>query len=228
MLLNSRPDLFSVSMGDMEFPLVSIVVINSRMKTHPHFVRDCYNSIRNQYYPAIEPIIIENFDKTITIGKCYNKAVEQANGKYVLFLGDDDFITEDYVSTLVAMIEKLRKSDENIKGITSYLTMFYSNGRPETEAQEQRQLTPTGMWLREFMLENKFCEYLTKLVDSEFIDRVRNEGVLLATAVHSYGYYYRSHPNQVSGFKSFTGEKDTQAHDIKKFHSMVKEFANEN
>lgn len=218
-IINSRPDIFSVSKGDTAFPLVSIVVVNTRLRTHPHYVKDCYDSIRNQFYPNIEPIIVDNLQRTITIGKAFNKAVEKAQGKYVFFLGDDDFINEDYIVSLVSIMERVSSYDDTVKGITSYLTMFNTN------AQEHRELTPTGMWLREFLLENKFKEYLTKLVDSEFIDRIRAEGYKLLTATHNYGYFYRSHPGQVSGFKSLKHQmKESTAHNIEEFHQTVKEF----
>ena len=115
------------------------------------------------------------------------------------------------------------QGNPKLVGITSYLTMFYS-GQPGNMAEEKRDLTPTGMWLKDFVLKHKFKEYLTKLVDSEFIDRAKKEGYKYATCVHSYGYFYRSHPGQVSGFKAFKNEKGTTNHSVREFKKIVEEF----
>lgn len=183
-------------------PIVSVVVINSRGKKEPQMLRQCFDSIRWQSYPNIEPVVVENWDKLITIGKAWNEAVKACRGDWVLFLGDDDYITPDYVQSLVATAYS--GYDEKTVGFSSYLTMFTNiNGIIN---QEPRQVIPTGMWKRQYLLEHPLQEYLTKYVDTELMDSCVEMGYKYETMKWHYGYYYRSHMDQVSGHKQLLSQ----------------------
>jgi len=52
----------------------------------------------------IEIIYLKD-NKEMTIGEKRNKLVEEANGEYISFVDDDDRVSEDYVSELLAGIE---------------------------------------------------------------------------------------------------------------------------
>lgn len=181
-------------------PLVSIVVVNSRLRNNPGYVKNCLDSIREQSYHNIEVIFIDNERRLMTIGKAFNKGVEQAKGKWILFVGDDDFISRDYVASLVGAGERTENP-----WITSYLTMFRQVGEGEP-TYDQRSLVPTGMWKREFLLQFPFREYLTKFVDTEHMDRVELNGYKSVILRHHYGYFYRSHDHQISGAKALSNE----------------------
>ena len=202
-IINGRPDIFKMNIQTGEFPLVSIVVINTRMKSHPMWVKECYDSLRKQTYDKIEVIVIENYSRIMTIGKAFNDGVRKANGRYCLFVGDDDFISEDYVSSLINILSGIPEDDITV-GITTFLTVFSDiKGKMTREA---RELIPTGMWERDYLLENPFKEYLTRYVDTELMDRAKAQGKELLTIRHHYGYYYRSHPHQSSGHKAMSGD----------------------
>lgn len=210
--INSRPNLFQSAMKKKSrLPKVTIAVVNSRMKSDPIMIKQCYDSLRNQTYPNIQIVVIENYDKLLTIGKCFNDATRRAKGKYILFVGDDDFITDDYVTTLVAKIEDTDKA--NIVGVSSYLTLFSINDKNEMK-REPRELIPTGMWNVKWLRKNPFKEYLTKYVDTELMDKARDDGNIQLIAAHSYGYFYRAHQNQVSGFKAFAGKHAVETDDV--------------
>jgi len=208
--INQRPDLFNSKLQSKKrkSPKVTIAVVNSRLKSQPLFVKECYDSLRNQTYPNIQIVIIENYDKLITIGKCFNNAVKRAKGKYILFVGDDDFITPDYVTTLVDIAEN--SNIAQLVGISSYLTLF-SQKEDGTIRREARELIPTGMWVTKFLRKYPFKEYLTRYIDTELMDRAKELGFNQVVAQHSYGYFYRSHNTQVSGFKSFIGQHGKEA-----------------
>ena len=222
--INSRPSLFKSKFKvKRKRPKVSIVVINSRLRSHPMLVKQCFDSLRKQTYTNIQIIVIENTDKMMTIGKCYNEGVRRAKGKYVLFVGDDDFISDDYASILVGIIET---SDlTKTVGVSSYLTLFHENKtNKDMVVQEPRELIPTGMWLRSYLKKYPFKEYLTRYIDSEFMEKARERGDNLLVARHNYGYYYRSHPGQVSGYKQLGGNHSNIPNSKELINKRLKEI----
>lgn len=217
--VNNNKDLFETLIKNEKYlPLITIATVVTRLKTNPDYVQSCFDSIRDQSYSNIEHIVIDNNDKLLTIGKAYNEAVKKAKGEYVLFIGDDDFITTDYVSSLVDAINN--KYNENIVGATSYLTMFRQMKTGEV-IQEQKRLIPTGMWNRKFLLENPFLEYLNKYVDTELMERAKNMGYYQICVTHCYGYFYRSHEFQTSGFKTLSNEEGKSVN-----NKQIMEFIN--
>lgn len=190
--INSRADIFQTEKHPFDFPKVSIIVVVSRLKTHRNAVKQCLDSLRAVLYPNYEIIMVDNNERLITIGKAYNDGVQQAKGKYVLFVGDDDYITSDYLFSMVNVLEHMPGTVTS----TSYLTMFDEEGNIAP-----KELVPTGMWLREYLLENPFAEYLTKWVDSDAFEKLRENNKGSIVVRHQYGYWYRVHPNQVSGMK---------------------------
>lgn len=199
------------------FPLVSVMVLDSRGDTHPHYLRVCLDSIKDQTYPNIELVVIDNKDKIMSIGKGYNRGVKKATGKYVLFVNDDDYIADYYVSALVDAIENA--SEANAVGSTSYLTLFTQSDVGEIHS-EIHKWYPPGMWSRKFLLKHPFKEYLMRYVDVELMDRM-NELGFIRKVVENYGFHYRSHSNQVSGEKSFGVELDFDK--IRKIQERIKE-----
>ena len=203
-LINNNPELFS---GPKEYveglPIVSIVVINSRGKSNPEMLKMCYDSIRNQHYPNIEPIIVENYDKLITIGKGFNEGAKKAKGEWVYFLGDDDFLSPDFIQSLVGFI----RTNPKEVSVTTYLTMFRQN--EDKIIEEARELTPTGLWRKDYLMEHLFPEYLTRYVDTDYIENAKKRGNRQALLPWHYGYFYRSHPKQVSGHKALINSNES-------------------
>lgn len=199
-IINDNPHIFQIPRILPNYPLVSIIVIISRLTTDRNVVKQCLDSLRACTYPELEIITIDNNSKLVTIGKCYNDGIAKAKGKYILFVGDDDYITSDYLFSLVRVAE----SNPGDVSVSSYLIMFNEKG--ETNPKE---LIPTGLWKREYLVKNPFSEYLTKYVDSDAFDRLIKQGLGTIPVPHNYGYYYRVHDNQVSGKKDI-GESHKQ------------------
>lgn len=117
------------------FPLVSVICMNYN---HSEFVIECLNSIKNQTYPSIEIIIIDDFssddsvkvithwletnqavafiknDKNIGNTKTFNKALNLAKGDYIIDLAADDVLN---IKCVELQIEKFQNSDYKNLGI---------------------------------------------------------------------------------------------------------------
>lgn len=120
-----RDGAFYVNERPEEYPLVSIIV---RTCGRPAVLRETLISLRNQTYPNLEVVVVEDgqecadsmiknefSDMNIlyhTTGekvgrsKAGNKAMELAHGKYLNFLDDDDLFYADHVEVLVRTLEK--------------------------------------------------------------------------------------------------------------------------
>ncbi|REK55415.1 MAG: hypothetical protein C6W55_09090 [Thermobacillus sp.] len=112
-------------------PLVSILI---RTCGRPLVLYETLLSVRNQTYPNIEVVIVEDgpdvsrnmierefSDLKICYyatgekkGRCFagNKAMELANGKYLNFLDDDDVLYADHVEVLCSQLE--RNTDKKV------------------------------------------------------------------------------------------------------------------
>ena len=132
-------------------------------------------------------------EKSMTIGKCWNDAVNEAKGKYCLFVGDDDAIMPDYpMSLMIGLIDRKARGI-NIHGITSMnMAVNVDEGR----------MTPalmwvTGMWETEFLKKHPFDETLPKKVDYHWFNKIGKQNAQIQT--WNFGYLYRQHDGQVSG-----------------------------
>ena len=164
--------------------LVSVVMIDSRSNAHPDWVSVAIDSVEKQIFP-VDFIIVDNVDRKKTIGKCFNEGVKNAKGDWVLFLGDDDRITGDYVATLVYNLEK--HSRLNPVAIATFMTVF------DNEKDECIRRAPTGMINRKYLLKYPFNEKLEKGIDREWFDLMKQRGDLQVVIPYHYGYYYRQH-----------------------------------
>ncbi|MFN4217594.1 MAG: glycosyltransferase [Brevinematales bacterium] len=103
-----------------EFPLVSVVVTTKNEEKH---IAKCLQSIKNQTYPHIEMIVVDNHssDRTAEIAKTYTENVymkgpersaqrnygmiEKARGKYVMYIDADMILSPSLVSACVTWME---------------------------------------------------------------------------------------------------------------------------
>lgn len=119
-----REGAFYVNEFPKEQPLVSIIV---RTCGRPEVLRETLISLRNQTYPNIEIVVVEDgpdcagkmiredfsdlnilyhaMGKNIGRSKAGNTAMELAHGKYLNFLDDDDLFYADHVEVLVKTLE---------------------------------------------------------------------------------------------------------------------------
>ena len=177
-------------------PKVTIIIVNSR---NNKWFDEAKKSVLNQYYPHIELIIEENFDKSRTIGKCWNDGVNNATGEYCLIMGDDDIIAPAYIMSLIATILNTKGKGDVVDGATSCTTVF----EDELENGKIKQVPtfPTGMFNTEFLKNNPFDETLERRVDAYYYESLPQQQ--LAIAFWNFGYFYRQHKGMVSGNNRF-------------------------
>ena len=201
----------------MEYPKVTIGIVNSRTE----WLYIAKGSAERQFYAEFaeqEVIVIDNLKRDKSIGYCYNEIAKKATGKWILYLGDDDYITSDYVISLILRAIDAEKAnpDKKIVNVISFTTIF------NTIKKEVSSKSPTGMWLREYVLNNSFNEILEKYVDTEMFRRLNlSKEYFPAIASNQYGYYYRQHDNNVSGNKFDRNDYDavrTVSHKITKIN----------
>lgn len=193
----------------MDFPKITIGIVNSR----EDYINECLNSVNRVVYPGMSELydvkIFNNyFNKHIltkkinlrSIGSAFNAIAQKSIGDWILFVGDDDMISRmlpfNYAMYLITYAEKHPEDFKDVVCVTGNMILFDSMGK-----REHLQSCPTGMWRKEYILNNKFDETLTKYVDTEMFARAINFNKKLLYAATDYGYYYRQHNNNVSGNK---------------------------
>jgi len=202
---------------EFKFPSVTIGIVHSRdgftvFDSSVTWFQKAIRSAHKQLYPEdINVITIENLDRSRTIGDCYTEIVDKSNDDWVFFLGDDDYIKPEYILTLMAWVSEMVINNphlkDNIIHVTSFCTAFLAHNDKVIEKPIQR--LPQGAWKRSYLLENRFDETLLKYVDSDLYKRAtEDENAILSNANWHYGYYYRQHPDNVSGSIITVDEQD--------------------
>jgi glycosyltransferase involved in cell wall biosynthesis len=175
---------------------ITVGIVNSRNNDDFRFALE---SIRRAFYhiEAIDIHVVDNFDKRLSIGAAFNEIADKANNEWVLYLGDDDFITNDYLISLAIGYTTFKEKNPDIEPvvISTKLTLLSETKRVAIDA------VPQGMWKRDYVREHRFDETLERWVDTEFFERVMGMGDRILVLNHQYGYYYRQHDNNISGNK---------------------------
>ena len=180
---------------------LSVVIVDSRSKKHPEWVKECIDSVKRQTVEDLEVIVLDNTERMFSIGRMYNEGLEKATGDWVLYVNDDDYISDDYCASLIAFIEKTIKEEPEMVIATSGATFFDE----VTNLRSVKMNSPIGAWKRDYFLVNKFDESLTRYIDVECSNRARDAGKKICVMPWHFGYYYRSHPGQISGKKLVSG-----------------------
>ena len=163
---------------------ISVVMIDSRSDLHPDWVQVAIDSVKKQALP-VEFIIVDNIGRPKTIGECWNIGVKKATGDFVFFLGDDDWISNDYLLSLSVM-------EHNHPGKTMYTSYMMVVPDQGEEMAPILRIT-TGMWNRQYLLDHPFNEKLKKGIDREYLEEAIKDGIQYIIVPHLFGYYYRKH-----------------------------------
>lgn len=151
-------------------------------------IEKCINSIINQTYTDYEIIaindgskdnsfnILKNYEKILKdkikiinqknqgVSKTRNNAIKLANGDFITFIDNDDFIDKDYLKTYISEIDNsdfdvviggYRRVDENNK-------ILYQKKLHDTQWSKYLIVSPwSKIFRRNFLIENKieFLEY---------------------------------------------------------------------
>lgn len=173
------------------------------------YLKQCLDSVLAQTFKNIEIIIIndcsadnssqiiEDYRKTdgriISIsleknagpGNARNEGIKAANGKYIVFIDSDDWITDDYVETLYNNIEKYNcdmvsanfyiydDKTGKIQTDKSPKDLYNANFNISEKKQFFLLLNNNYIWIRiyrkDFLKANNICFKLNKLEDSLFL-----------------------------------------------------------
>lgn len=170
---------------------ISAIIVDSRGDIHPDWVQTAIQSIRDQFRPLDEVIVIENRKRDKTIGECYNLAVQQAEGDYVIFLDDDDWWARDYSMIL----EQYAIAEPNHIAWTTCM-MAYNDIEGDIKRGTAFPLYDRihrGLWRKDYLLKYPYDEKLKKGIDRVHIEETKKRGDRIFATMHNYGYYYRKH-----------------------------------
>ncbi|MFA4930855.1 MAG: glycosyltransferase, partial [Patescibacteria group bacterium] len=122
--VSSFKPLKTKQLQHQKLPLVSIIIPTKNVAS---FVQPCFESIKNQSYPNIELIVVDNYstDGTYQLAKNYtnhvysqgpernqqrNYAVSKASGQYLMFIDSDMKLDSELVADCVYRLERYSKS----------------------------------------------------------------------------------------------------------------------
>ena len=197
---------------------ITVVMINSRSDKHPDWVQVAVESVKKQTYPC-ELIVINNLKRKQTIGQCWNRGVKEAKGDWILFVGDDDWLSREYVSTLVQYAESTK---EDYAAFTTYMTAFDN----ETGEYAHVRRICTGMWKREYLLSHPFNEVLEKGVDREYIEEAMKDNQRYLIVGHHFGYFYRKHTDYSCAGKITFVKEPKELYVASSYNSFIEPIAN--
>jgi hypothetical protein len=182
-----------------KLPTVSIGIVDSGR--NKKWFEAALRSAQMQTYRVDDILVLDNpIDENgkyqMGVGKAYNSLAKQCKSDYLYILGDDDYISNDMIYSMVVAITNAQAQMDCIVSAHSYTAMV------DGDKLGYSPSIPTGMWLLKYLKEYPFDENLKKLVDTELIDRTRKNGFVTSVAIHHFGYFYRQHDNMVSGRKT--------------------------
>lgn len=204
-------------------PLVSVVIPVYNCQS---YIEKCIRSLLNQKYEQIEIIAVDDgsTDASADIirniqtdnsriryfyqdnsgpGKARNKGIEEAKGKYLLFVDSDDYVSDDYIVDLVECAEKNR-AELTIAGYT----LVYENKNTEKvvvprkykqHISEEWAYRISSCWarlyLRDFWIQNRLAFHEERTARAEDVPIVlfTNAMAKNISIVKNAGYYYFQH-----------------------------------
>lgn len=101
---------------------IGILTVPHR-KTHLDRLMDLLNRIIPLNYKNSIEIIVNSDNMIKTVGEKRNEVIDQAKGKYLAFIDDDDIVSDDYFDLILPELEK------DIDGVSWY-GLYYVNNTP--------------------------------------------------------------------------------------------------
>ncbi len=101
-------------LGSMKYKRLSLLICT--IEGREHYLERLVSRLKPQVTNEVEVLVAKD-NKEIPIGKKRNDLIEQATGEYIAFIDDDDWIAEDYVSTIL----KATDSKPDVVGFNSVI-----------------------------------------------------------------------------------------------------------
>jgi hypothetical protein len=187
----------------LERPTLTVGIIQTRQK----YMGDLINSIKMQNYP-LDIRIVQNFDKDMSIGRAYNKLADECNTDFIIYVGDDDWLADNYISSIMDAYVSRKNAYRNVIAMLTSTTAFDETGNYAVIPHHS-----TGVWATHVVRKHRFDETLVRQVDTEFHRRMmglKEHGYTILQLTWLAGYMYRQHKNNISGNKFTEGANTSQ------------------
>ena len=84
-------------------------------------------SLQKREVQGFELKILNNIDKDYTIGKAFNKLADECNTDWILYIGDDDIISADYIDDIFRAYYKRQWQFKKVVGIVTGCMVWDDN-----------------------------------------------------------------------------------------------------
>lgn len=173
---------------------VDVCMIQIRPDDH-EWVAEAKRCVSEQSYAHLGFLVVDNLDRSLSIGAAWNACVAQSDADLLLFLGDDDGMTPDLVECMVNGWRHMQPQAPNLVHLTTHCTVMNA----QASLTAHLQVPHTGMFLRRFLVDHPFDEAITRHVGASKVNAVHVAGKELAqpmsmAIIHHYGYLWRQHP----------------------------------
>lgn len=170
-----------------------IICVNDASPDNCQFILDKYEK---QYGDLIKVLVNE---KNLGLGRTRDRAIEYANGEYVMFIDSDDYVKEDYIETYINSIQN--NEDIIIGGYIrdSLGKLKFNYCKDSIWSTITYTIACAKMYKKSFIVDNnlKFLEY--KCGEDIFF----NLNVFFSKPVYRVinycGYYYYYNSNSITG-----------------------------
>lgn len=186
-----------------KLPLVSIIVPTKNVAS---FVEPCFESIKNQSYPNIELIVVDNYSTDITyqLAKKYtqkvyshgpernqqrNYAVSKARGKYLMFIDSDMKMDEEMVADCVYRLERHTKSVAVVLPELQIGSSVWSQARAlekEFNLGDKNLESPRFFRSTSYHKSGGYDEKLLYAEDMELTERIKKLGNITRSVYYIY------------------------------------------
>ena len=205
---------------------ILIPTLTSRQKQHA----DLIQWIENQIAASSAPVEVLSFqdDGTLSIGSKRNHLLEQAQGKFTVFIDDDDWISADYIELICGAIQ--RSPELDCVGFQGEITFSGSHPHPvvyslqhrhfrKKEGVYQRPLMHINPIRREIARAHKF-ENINYSEDIDWAMRLQRDDLLRNEVfIENPLYFYRSrrkwwYQTLIDGTEVFRQALGIQVHNL--------------
>jgi glycosyltransferase involved in cell wall biosynthesis len=102
--------------------LICSVENTERQESLNKLVHELNHQVCSNYAENIVEILVERDNGTMSVGKKRNVLIDKANGEYICFIDDDDYVAKNYLNLILQNLTKdilLIRIDHRVNGMQS-------------------------------------------------------------------------------------------------------------
>jgi hypothetical protein len=186
-----------VQFGEVFNKLEGITVIMINAGRNYKWFERAKSAVMGQIYPCeIELKIMDNTDRKLTIGRCWNELIRHAKFNYIFVFDDDDTLAPMLLFNLMFYLQRIKLSNKNkdIIGVSPHLTLV-EDGKKSIASNYYT----SGLIEKKWLLKVPFDETLERGIDIAWDNAIAKKGKAVAIQDWNHGFYYRQHDQMVSG-----------------------------